>query len=232
MNSTMKRFSLLLIAVATTSTLAGCQHLPGTGFWGRKPPKTSYRTAAMRMDAIRDIAHSADGTDSPEQREITNELARQIQIEPDPLVREAIVDTVSKFKTPLAQQVLEAGTQDGDAEVRRKCCVALGKRGDAASVAVLARVLHTDDDDSVRVAAVQALGGSRTAEAIKAVTVALEDRDPAMQYAGVKSLESITGKDFDGNVSRSLEFAKSGKMSAVEEPETSVASRIKEWSPF
>ena len=48
--------------------------------------------------------------------------------------------------------------------------------------------------------AAKALGGMKSPEAIQALTVALEDRDPAMQYVGVQSMKSITGKDYGPSV--------------------------------
>ena len=81
------------------------------------------------------------GVDTPEQREITDQLARQIQVEPDPLVRQAVVRAVAEFHTPMAQQVLEAGLGDENKAVRIECCRELGTAREAASVKSLANAL-------------------------------------------------------------------------------------------
>ena len=210
----------------------GCSATRPWWLFPDKPDRTSYRTASMRMDAVREIAQQANGIDSPEQRELTDQLARQVQIEPDPLVREAIIDAMAEFGTPMAGQVLEAGLNDADSEVRRKCCIALGKRGDVESVDLLARVLATESDHQVRIAAVDALGMIKSADSIKALTTALEDRDPAMQYAGVRSLQMVTGRDYGGDVSAWLEYTRGGEGVAPQRNPTSVAERIKGLSPF
>src|SRR3954462_2287156 len=77
-------------------------------FWPFPEHKlTSYHTPSMRVDAVHEFAMRSKGVDSPEQRQITDELARQIQVEPDPLVRQAIVQAIGSYRTPIAQQVLE-----------------------------------------------------------------------------------------------------------------------------
>lgn len=196
------------------------------------PEKTTYRTAQMRMDAVRDFRSKSTGVDTPEQGEIVNQLARQIQVEPDPLVREAIVDTIATFRTPLAAQVLEAGLSDDDLSVRRHCCLAMGTRGDPAAVPVLARVLNTQEDLDIRLAAVEALGTLNSPDAYSALAIAMEDRDPALQYAGVKSMKAISGKDYGGDVSQWLQYAKGQTPTPTAGEEISVARRLRELTPF
>ncbi len=186
----------------------------------------------MRMDAVRDFRTQSTGVDTPEQREIVNQLARQIQVEPDPLVREAIVDTIAEFRTPLASQVLEAGLSDADADVRRHCCMALGKRGDPAAVPVLARAINGEQDLQVRIAAVEALGSIHSPDAYTALAVAMEDRDPALQYAGVESMREISGKDLGNDVSAWLQYARGETPTASSEEEVSIARRLRGLTPF
>ncbi len=190
---------------------------------------TTFHTPAMRVDAVREFASKSTGTDSPEQRQITDQLARQIQVEPDPLVRQAVVTSIAAYKTPMAQQVLEAGLGDDSAAVRVACCRSLGKRAETASVASLANALRSDKDQEVRMAAADALGKINSPESIKALAVALDDRDPAMQYAGVQSLKSITGKDYGPDVKVWRQVA------AGENPEPytpSIAERLRKAKPF
>jgi hypothetical protein len=228
----MKSLFYLLLVVLVPLLASGCSATRPRWFFPDKPERTSYRTASMRMDAVRDIERQANGLDSPEQREITDQLARQIQIEPDPLVREAIVEALSEFKTPLAKQVLQAGLADSDIEVRRKCCVALGERGETDSVTMLAEVIKGDEEHEVRIAAVDALGKIKSPESVKALAVALEDGDPAMQYAGVSSMKAISGRDYGGDVSLWLEYARNGDAPMPEKSQISVAERVKSLSPF
>lgn len=194
--------------------------------------KSTFRTADMRMDALRDFAAQSTGVDTPEQQELTNQLARQIQVEPDPLVREAIIDSIAAFRTPLAAQVLEAGLKDDDRGVRKHCCDAFGKRGDVAGVPVLAKAIKTEQDFDVRMAAVHALGAINSPDAVTALVTALEDRDPAMQFAGVQAMKKVSGKNYGDHVDLWLQYAKGGTPEVPTADEVSVAQRLRSLRPF
>jgi HEAT repeat protein len=224
---------LLCVGLAYLAALAGCQtwanHRPT--FWPFPERKlTTYNTPSMRVDAVREFSMRSTAVDSPEQRQITDQLARQIQVEPDPLVRQAVVRAITEFRTPMAQQVLQAGLADEDDAVRIECCRALGKRAEPISVASLATALRGDASADVKLAAAQALGKINSPESIQALGIALEDRDPAMQYVGVQSLKSITGKDYGPDVQAWRQVAAGGTPPAPAAP--SIAERIRSASPF
>ena len=214
------------------AALSGCQtiadHRPT--FWPFPERElTTYNTPAMRVDAVTAFGMRSKHVDSPEQRQITDQLARQIQVEPDPLVRQAVIKAIAEFRTPMAQQVLQAGLQDENEAVRIECCRALGVRADAAAVGALAMALKSDANADVKMAAAEALGKIKSPEAVQALAVALDDRDPAMQYVGVESLKSITGRDYGPDVQAWRQVA-AGTPPA--EPPVSVADRIKRMTPF
>ncbi|HEX2473421.1 MAG TPA: HEAT repeat domain-containing protein [Lacipirellulaceae bacterium] len=223
-------FTVCLLIFATAS-LAGCQSLSWPQVWPFPERElTTYRTPSMRADALEQFAMRSSGVDSPDQRQITDQLARQMQVEPDPLVRQAVVRAIAEFRTPMAQQVLEAGLADEDAAVRVACCRALGRRGDANSVAPLANSLRTDEDIDVRLAAAEALGKTKSSQAIQSLIVALDDRDPALQYAGVQAMKSITGEDYGPDVQTWRHVASGGTPPPRETP--SLAERLRNVSPF
>ena len=82
----------------------------------------------------------------------------------------------------------------------------------------------------MRLAAAEALGNIKSPDAIQALTVALDDRDPAMQYAGVQSMKSITGKDYGGNVQTWRQVAAGQTPPPI--PAPSIAERMRRVSPF
>ena len=220
-----------LFALGALVALAGCQSFMGYRGWPfPEHDRTTFHTPSMRIDTIRQFASRADGTDSPDQRESTDQLARQIQIEPDPLVREAIIRAVAEFRTPLAYQILEAGLRDESPAVRIACCESLGECGTPLSISSLATTMRDDEEMDVRLAAVEALGNIKDPAAVAALAVALEDRDPAMQFVGVQAMRSITGKDYGGDVEVWRQVA-AGQAPPEPKP-PSIAERIRTVSPF
>jgi hypothetical protein len=213
----------------------GCHSFFGYRGWPfPEIENTTFVTPTMRKDTIRQFAARADGTDSTDQRAQTDQLARQIQIEPDPLVRETIIRAIGEYHTPLAQQVLEAGLNDDNQLVRVACCQMLGKRADMKSVPVLANVLKADKQMDVRIAAAEALGKIKSPQSVSALAVALDDRDPAMQFAGMQSMKAVTGKDYGGDVQAWRQVASGGTPAPPAAP--SIAERVKSYtrtvSPF
>jgi len=199
-------------------------------FWPFPERKlTSYHTPSMRVDAVHEYAIRSTGTDTAEQRELTDQLARQIQVEPDPIVRQAVVTAIAEYHTPMADQVLQAALSDENSAVRIACCRSLGKRAEPNSVSTLANALRGDKDIDVRMAAADALGKIKSPEATRALAVALDDRDPALQYAGVQSLKAITGRDYGPNVQAWRQVA-AGENPPEYTP--SVAERLRKVSPF
>lgn len=224
----IRRTSLSIACLALTAV--GCTVTPGV--WPfRDSERSNYPTPAMRTDAIREFAARSTGMDTPDQQEITAQLARQIQVEPDPLVRAAIVETLVKFNTPLATQVLVAGLSDADPRVRRKCCHGLGVRGESSAIDALAQAIQQDSEIDVRVAATKALGGMPSPAAIKALATALQDRDPALQFAAMQSVKELSGQDFGGDVQSYLQYAQSDQIQ-INKPEVSVAERLRQMTPF
>lgn len=211
--------TLTPVCLIAGALLVGCQSGPIAPLFAKKD-RTSFVTPDQRIAKAEAVADSARGAAAEQQQTLLNDLAREIQTETDPLVREALVASIAQFPQPLADQVLTAGLADPDAGVRQQCCRALGKRGQASSAAELARVAKSDESFDVRIAATKALGELRAPEAVQALVASLEDSDPAMQFAGVQAMRAATGKDFGGNVEAYLAYARGDEAAA-----TSIATR-------
>jgi HEAT repeat protein len=222
---------MALFASCALALLSGCSSIIGYRGWPLpEHDQTSFHTPSMRLDAIEQFASRADGTDSTEQREYVDQLARQIQIEPDPLVREAIIRATSEFRTALSYQIIEAGLKDENSLVRIASCESLGARAETRSVSSLAVILRDDEDKDVRLAAAAALGNIKDPTAVAALTMALDDRDPALQFVGVQSMKSITGKDYGGDVAAWRQVA--AGQSPPSPPAPSIAERIRDAARF
>ncbi|MCG8447968.1 MAG: HEAT repeat domain-containing protein [Pirellulales bacterium] len=196
-----------------------------TGPFAQKD-QTSIITPAMRVAAVREIGASADQADSDEQLRLTEQLALQIRTEPDPLVRQAIQESIAEFSTPLAREVLIAGLQDDDIDVRITCCQRLGGRSDDSVVGALRAVLERDEELDVRLAAIDALGRIPTTETVSALALALNDRDPAMQYAAIQALQAVSDQNFGNDVAAWREYTQR------DQSQISVATKPKSVFPF
>ena len=216
---------LLHIALVTLVAAAGCT----SGPFAQKE-RTSVITPAMRIAAIREGAARTHDADTAEQAKAVDELVTQIRTERDPIVRKAIQEAVAEYDVPMARQVLIAGLNDEDLDVRLACCYRLGTRGEPEAVPALRKILEDDGTLDVRLAAADALGKINTPESIEALSIAVKDRDPALQYAGVEALKNISGQDLGNDVKVWQQFTE--QPTSVAEPKVSVADRVRQLSPF
>jgi len=224
---TTKPILLLLLAGVT-----GCNSppLPTWSFWPFAPPeRVRYETPAERIDRLETLGEQAAKADKPQQQQLTAELARHIQTENDPLVREHIIRAIARSSDPKATAVLRAGLRDEHPDVRVACCDGLVNRRDDQTLSALAEVLRSDTDLDVRQAATRCLAHFRGPGAVSALAVALQDRDPALQYLAVQSLRQMTDADYGNDVNAWLEFARGGHPRP--KPPT-LAERVRRMVPF
>lgn len=194
--------------------------------FGKKRPEPGPVVASPkdRIKALKELAKNAPKMSPADQERESLELARAIGKEEDPIFRLYIIRALAEFKTPAADAVLRVATKDADREVRVVCCEAWAKRGGPEAVGLLTDVFQTDRDLDVRIAAARCLGETKDASAIPVLAAALDDRDPAMQFRAMQSMQAITGKHFGDNVNAWREYARGGKPA-----EQSWAERAKRW---
>ena len=207
----------------------GCSSCPLPRLFASKE-RTSIVTPSMRASAVREMGARAVDAEQFEQQQMTETLAAQIRTEPDPLVRRAIQEEVGEIDIPLAQDMLLAGLNDTDSDVRMVCCRILGNRATESTIGPLRQVVQQDDDIDVRLAAVHALGNIRSSRSVQALAIALADRDPAMQYAAVEAMKTASGQDFGNDVRKWRQYADSENPQI--QPATTMAQRMKAYMPF
>ncbi len=165
-----------------------------------------------RIAELRKLSKQAASA-TPEQREqIAAQVAAAYPHESDPLVRLEMVRTLGNCPGPTAEHALRGAAKDKDADVRAEVCRALGKQPGATASEVLRERLASDSDIDVRLAAAEALGSIRDPSSVAALAVALEDRDPAMQYRAVRSLRRVAPVDLGNDVDRWRQYVKDGSI--------------------
>lgn len=215
MRDSQRNLVAVLVLCSGALGWAGCADMNRSGsvaLWPFTEPKSDtvpgVTSPAERISMLRDMAEKGAWAEPAEQTRISGELAAALQGETDPLIRIEIVRALSEYPTAAAATALAAALDDSDADVRLAACGAWGRRGGQEAATNLSRVLASDVDMDVRLAAVQALGMTGDPGSVAALGEALEDRDPAMQYAAVQSLRRVTGQDFGNDVGRWRQFAK------------------------
>lgn len=200
----VRRLPALLLCAALAASAAGCSMWPF-----RDNERVSIITPGMRAASIREMGSRADDATEAEQLAMCEELAQQIRTEPDPIVRRAIQETVAEFDVPLASAMLIAGLNDDDRDVRMTCCRLLGARQDPAAIGPLGRIVGADPNAEVRMAAVNALGQFKDPAAVQALAAAIKDRDPALQFAGVRAMKRSSGENLGNDVEAWRQYAAS-----------------------
>ena len=209
--------SCLVTVSGCAETAANFQSLVTKPFRAPTPEEQLHvKTPDDRVKELKALAKGAEKKSPLEQEQITRELATEIKGERDPSMRRHLLRAIEPYPTSLAMAVLVAGASDHAVEVRRVACECLGRRGGTDAVRELSRVVNSDTDFDVRVAAVRALGQTKDQTALPALAEAVADGNPALQDRAVESLRTISGRDYGDNLEAWQEFAKTGNSSAAE----------------
>ncbi len=220
----------LFLTLLLGSMLGGCAEFSAWDPMRRKEWAADERlglTSYQRLEELRAVRRDAKKY-TPEQREqLTRQLVHLLDTESNALLREAAVRTLGVMKTQRSFEALEKAAGDSDADVRVIACQALGDRGDDQAVAVLARLVGSDTDIDVRLAATRELARFRQPAAREALALALDDADPALRYRAVQSLKETSPVDYQNDIAAWREYAKGGTPPPASTP--TMAQRIKDW---
>lgn len=181
---------------------AGCMDGPVPEFrslnpWARQQWAEDEKEIVTYHRKVADLAVlRTQAANLPAQRReaIATQLAARLQEEKSAVLRTEFVRTLAEFQTPAAQEAVRASLTDTDAGVRIAACKAVTRHPNQASFEAISQTLTKDESVDVRIAAAHALGSFKDFQAPQALRPALDDRDPALALAAVKSLETLTGR--------------------------------------
>ncbi len=206
----MEAIRLRLLALATVWLLAatGCHHLPASWYYAwHGYPDQDVETPHNRVKRYQQLAEAARQKTPVEQEQTAQELAAVFASEQDPLVRAQIVRTLAVYPTATAAATLKQSLADGHEFVRKAACVAWARRGGPDALQQLSVVLRSEKSADVRREAVLALSAMNDASTVKALAIALEDADVAIQHRAMAELESTTGRYYGDDVNAWRSFA-------------------------
>ena len=201
---------LLLLAVSVVITATGCHegylarysswHPTVQRRWALEQERYGYNLES-RLQELSKLRRRAKKIGEQEREKITLELAELLKNERNSILRSSVVATLAELNNSRADRALLDSLEDESSLVRRAACHAIARRGGEAGVVELVRVMQSDDDQDVRLAAAEVLGRFRQNDvAIRALGVLLDETDPALQFQAMRSLESVTGKKFGNDV--------------------------------
>lgn len=181
----------------------GCAGTPIHSLWYRsqwEEDEKHGRTFHTRLEELSSLRDGAEQLNEAEQARVAQQLNQALAGDPSPLYRVEVVRVLGTLSTPVASEGLRRAIQDDDASVRIAACHAWADRGDREALQVLGEVVGGDTDLDVRMAATRGLANFNDPAAVRALGLALDDADPALQYRAVQSLKEVTGEDFGNSV--------------------------------
>ncbi len=164
-------------------------------------------TLHRQLAEIAALKESVSTMSADQQLHWSGELKYIIENHKNPLLRAAAVDSLAEIPTVEANDGLRIALKDSDTAVRLAACRSWGRRRDKEAVERLSETLGSDTDLDVRIAAARELGRFADPMAYQALGLALQDRDPALQFRAVESLRQASGRDYGNNLDAWQAFA-------------------------
>lgn len=146
------------------------------------------------------LARDAEQMELTVQRRHVQELLISVREESNPLLRAEVVKTLAAFPIIEADEGLRLAIEDPVADVRIVACEVWSRRGGKEALRQLIETLNSDTNLDVRLAATRGLTRFRDREVVPSLGTALNDSDPALQYAAVEALQAVTGRDYGYNI--------------------------------
>tara|TARA_B100000700_G_scaffold117610_2_gene132264 strand:+ start:8504 stop:9367 length:864 start_codon:yes stop_codon:yes gene_type:complete len=197
------RISVVLLACTVIQSI-GCQSRPIINWnwvndraWAEWRDDDRYMTTWHEKEAfLEELRQEADSLPVAEQRQHAIALSEQIKAEEVPVVRRELVRTLAHFYVVESEAGLKTALEDSDPDIRSVACKAMGARPGQSARNALLKVVRSDEDTDVQSTALRALGNFDGQEVFDELKKALENRDPAVQYAGIQGLRTLTGQDW------------------------------------
>lgn len=186
-------------------------------------------TFVQRLDEMELLRTRLPNMEPEEQTTWAQHLERVIANESSPEFRALAVATIVSIPGEAAIRALNVASADSSEKVRLAACKAWQEiGGNEARDMLLTLANNNSESTSIRQAAIEGLGNFDEAEVRQTLTLLLEDRSPAIQYQVTRSLSTITGKDFGGDMQLWQDF-----MSGMEvaEPPKSLTATLLESFP-
>jgi len=116
------------------------------------------------------------------------------------LMRLHAVKLLGQLKSPTSVETLAKASKDNDKDIRLAAITAWKMVSPDSAVPQLQEIIGSDTDIDVRLAATEALGNFPGRSSVEALSLSLNDRDPALQVRAAESLQRVTGEPLGRNI--------------------------------
>jgi len=192
-------YSLVLgtLFAALLISISGCAE---GYFWrtGKYAPWVREKWAAEEQVADTLFSRNVAGSTVEAQQEVANKLSEVILRDPILLMRLHALKLITSLDCPKTTETLSIAANDPSSDIRIATVKALERTSGEDAIYQLQDILANDTDDDVRIAATRALGSFQGQASVRALSLALEDRNPALQISATESLMRTTGQQAIG----------------------------------
>ncbi len=195
----LARVAALAASTLVAAGLAGCSNFDFQGTTARSfLRKTEDPDPNVRYIAYNHLASPQCYEDESQKAEAARALVAKLDAAREPIASRAVIcRTLGELHDPAAREALIKAVSDAEPVVRVHACRALGKVGRAEDATMLAHVMTVDTVEDCRIAAIEGIGElkSRDPRIVEVLLGGMENDDPAIRLASLKSLRLVTGKD-------------------------------------
>jgi HEAT repeat protein len=200
---------LLLVAC-----LVGCAEGP---FWrmGKLSPWAREKWAAEEAIAdttfktkreMNELVATALKGSANEREQAARELSGKALQNPILLTRLQAIRVLGQLDCETTHETLATLSRDPNTDVRLAVIQSWEKMPATVAVPALQGLIANDTNVDVRLAATRALGEYPGEQSLRALNLALTDRDPAIQLRATESLEKVSGRELGRNVKQWQEY--------------------------
>lgn len=226
------QFAALPWAIVVLIAVAGCAELNWLNPISRKQWAEDERILPSyysHLKRIRAIESEAPRMDPMEQQRVANELSRLIREDENVTLRIAAVKSLAGFPAELSMPGVQFAAADANPDLRVAACEALGKVGNSAAVDILAALVEHDEQLDVRIAATRQLASFSDPQSLRALGIALDDTNPALQFRAMQSLKVASGRNYGDDIAMWRSWIR-GEQPI--EPSPSLADQLRRFSLF
>lgn len=203
------RILLLLIAIGTVHQFSGCSEGP---LWrsGKYNPWVRNKwaeeekiadTLFTRKNRMETVVRNAVNGPINVQEDAAQALSDIVFRDKVLLMRLHAVRLLGQLKnSPSAVETLIKASKDNDRDIRLAAIESWKTLGSDTAVPQLQEIIGSDTDIDVRLAATEALGYFPGRASVSALSLSLNDRNPALQVRATESLRKVTGEPLGRNV--------------------------------